>query len=62
MPWVDKFENLRREIEEKKLDVVELCEALYDGCSELANGEVNVIFSSKVKGQNEVAILVGKIS
>jgi exonuclease III len=55
-----KLENLKREMVRKKLDVVGLCEVRYEGCGELISGEVKMIFSGKVKGQNGVAIVLGK--
>jgi len=55
-----KLENLKREIEKKNLDVVGLCEVRYDGCGEFTSGEVKMIFSGKVKGQNGVAIVLSK--
>jgi exonuclease III len=55
-----KLENLNREMKRKNLDVVGLCEVRYEGCGEFKGGEVNMIFSGKVKGQNGVAIILSK--
>jgi hypothetical protein len=55
-----KLENLKREMERKKLDVVGLCEVRYEGCGEFTSGKVKIIFSGKVKGQNGVAIVLGE--
>ena len=57
---VGKLENLKREMEVNRMDIVGLSEVRWEGEGEISSGEFKLFYSGKHQGQNGVGFIVSK--